>query len=115
MNVLHIMEVGMGMYSKEARINEKVKINRYNQIDLIGSYGVKDNYLNGSAVKKRSKDDEVSWLMWFVIIIITIIPGVNILSLLIMARTNININIKNYAKAALLFIIMVVVLFLLYL
>lgn len=102
------------MYNKNINLQESFKANRYNQIDLIGSYGIKDNAHIGAISKKRDKDGVVSLFKWLCIIFISIIPVVNILALIIMACTDINLNVKNFAKGALIIIFILVFLFLLY-
>lgn len=103
------------MINKDTDLKESFKANRYNQIDLIGSYGIKDNVHIGGAAKKRDKDEVVSLFKWLCIIFISIIPIVNVLALIIMACTDINLSIKNFAKGALIIIFILVFLFLLYL
>lgn len=109
------MEEGVEVYNKELNLNGSNKRNRYNQIDLIGSYGAKDNFHVGQLDRQKEKDGVVTLLAWVGIIFLSIIPVVNIFALIIMACADINLNIKNFAKGALIIIFILVLLFLLYL
>ena len=101
------------MHSKDISGNEK--INRYNEIDLVGNYGIKDGFYVGGDSNKIDKDAVVSLLMWLGIIISAVLPVINLISLSVLACADINLNVRNFAKAALIFIVVAVFLFLLYL
>ncbi|MDU4888981.1 MAG: hypothetical protein E6344_06760 [Clostridium sp.] len=109
------MEEGVEMYNKELNLNGSCKGSRYNQIDLIGSYGIKDNFHVRKLARQEEKDGVIPLLAWVGIILLSIIPVVNVFALIIMACTDINLNIKNFAKGALIIIFILVLLFLLYL
>ena len=70
-----------------------------------------DNVTLGSY--NNGREDVVSTGTWIVIMIIMVIPFINIIAMFIMAFTDMNTNIKNFAKAELiLFTIIFVIIFL---
>lgn len=70
-----------------------------------------DNVTLGSY--NNGKEDVVSTGTWIVIMIIMVIPFINIIAMFIMAFTDMNTNIKNFAKAELiLFTIIFAIIFL---
>lgn len=107
------MEVVILMQNKEKNNNGNFKINRYNQIDLIGSYGVKDNYQIGQS--KETKENIVLVIQWLGILLVMCVPVVGIITLIAMACADINQSMKNFARAALIFMVIMIILFLLYL
>lgn len=58
-----------------------------------------DNVTLGSY--NNGKEDIVSTGTWIIIMIIMFIPFINIIAIFIMAFTDMNTNIKNFAKAEL--------------
>ncbi len=57
----------------------------------------------------NGREDIVSTGTWIVIIIIMLIPFINIISIFIMAFSDMNTNIKNFAKAELILLAIVIV------
>ncbi|GEM_PF-6552073 len=100
---------------KDKGINgiDSAKIKRYNQIDFQGSYVIEDNYRIGAGSRNKGKEETVSVLKWVCIFVLVAVPLVNFIPLLIMAFADINLNIKNFAKAMLIFMSIVILLFLL--
>lgn len=71
-----------------------------------------DNVTLGSY--NNRKEDIVSTGTWIIIMVIMFIPFINIIAMFIMAFTDMNTNLKNFAKAELiLFIIIFLITFLL--
>lgn len=101
------------MQNKDLNTKGNNKINRYNQIDLIGSYGIKDNYHIG--VGSEVKNQVISVLKWLGVFMLLAIPIINGIALVVMACADINLNVKNFARATLIFMFIAIIAFLLYL
>lgn len=107
------MEVVIIMQNKAKNKNGNFKMNRYNQIDLIGNYGIRENYQVGQS--KETKENIVLVMQWLGILMVMCIPVVGIITLIVMACADINQSMKNFARAALIFMVIMMILFLLYL
>jgi hypothetical protein len=71
----------------------------------MGNNSYDDNYnYRGGSNNYGDNDEVVSTAGWVGILILTSIPFVNIIAMLIMAFSQGNKNIKNYAKASLILI-----------
>ncbi|GEL78355.1 hypothetical protein [Tenuibacillus multivorans] len=82
----------------------------YNQyLNEQGNEKIK-NQKNFSGNRNYYDDDVVSIGTWILILILTAIPFINIIALLVLAFGSHNENLKNYAKAVLILMVIVILL-----